>query len=423
MPHRRQSTDVQALRAGLNVLNRLVEISVLLNSTLDLQPVLNYTMQAATEIADAEAASILLVEERSGELRFAAASGVDAQGLIGLTVPVEHSIAGTVLTQNRAIIIDDVAHHPHHFQRVDRLIDFHTRSILGVPMRIREQPVGVLEVLNKRKGRFGEGDVRHMTILAAQAATAVHNAQLVRSLEKAYEDLKRLHKLKTDFIAIASHELRTPLSVILGYATFLREEAQGEIGEHAQAVLNSALQLRSLIESMTNLRYVVIDDAELELRALPLSDLLREVYHEVLPLALDKGQRFELKEPPLPYLVRADRARLVLALTNVLHNAVKFTPAGGAILLSAERSGDEVWIAVRDNGIGIPSEDLGRIFEAFYQVDDPLTRRHAGIGLGLTIAQAIVERHGRRIWAASEGPNTGSCFTLALPLLPDSFPQ
>lgn len=418
MPKPSSPANTGALRADLNALNRLVEISVMLASTLDLQPLLNYTMQAATEITNAEAASILLVEEGSGELRFAAASGADAQGLIGLTVPVEHSIAGTVLMRRQPCIIHDVSQHPRHFQRVDRWIDFHTRSILGVPMTIREQPVGVLEVINKRTGRFGEDDVRYMTLLATQAAAAIHNAQLVRSLEKAYEDLKRLHKLKTDFIAIASHELRTPLSMILGYATFLQEEAQGEISEHAEAVLNSALQLSSLIESMTNLRYVVIDDSELELQPLPLGGLLREAYREILPLTQAKGQCLELREPPAPYFIRADHARLSLALTNVLHNAVKFTPEGGVILLSAERSGDEVWITVRDNGIGIPPEELERIFEAFYQVEDPLTRRHGGLGLGLTIARAIMERHGGRIWAASAGPNMGSRFTLALPLLP-----
>jgi len=156
---------------------------------------------------------------------------------------------------------------------------------------------------------------------------------------------------------------------------------------------------------------------------LPLDDLLRGAYREVLPLALAKDQHFELKEPLPPYLIRADHDRLHLALINVLQNAVKFTPSGGTILLSAERSGDEVWITVRDNGIGIPPQDLGHIFEAFYQVGDPLTRRYPGIGLGLTVAQAIMERHGGRIWAASEGPNMGSCFTLALPLLPTSFPQ
>ncbi len=418
MPKSSAPTHVETLRADLNALNRLVEISAMLASTLDLPPLLNYIMQAATEITDAEAASILLVEEGSDELRFAAASGTDAQGLIGLTVPLEHSIAGAVLMRRQPCIIPDVSQHPRHFQRVDRLIDFHTRSILGVPMVIRDQAVGVLEVINKRRGQFGNDDVRYMTLLAMQAAAAIRNAQLVRSLEKAYEDLKQLHKLKTDFIAIASHELRTPLSVILGYATFLREEAQGEISEHAETVLNSALQLSNLIESMTNLRYVVMDDAELEFQPLPLSDLLSEAYRETLPLAQAKGQHLEMREPPSPCYIRADRAPLLLALTNVLHNAVKFTPEGGTISLSAERSGDEAWITVRDNGIGIPPEELERIFEAFYQVGDPLTRRYGGLGLGLTIARAIVERHRGRIWAASAGPNKGSHFTLALPLLP-----
>ncbi|PJF33965.1 MAG: hypothetical protein CUN49_17285, partial [Candidatus Thermofonsia Clade 1 bacterium] len=128
--------------------------------------------------------------------------------------------------------------------------------LLGVPMHIKGQVIGVLEALNKRTGDWTEEDAHYATILASHAAVAIQNARQTEALRKAYAELDKLDKLKTDFIAVASHELRTPLSVILGYASFLMEDTEGEVSELASAVLNSALQLRSLIEDMTNLRFL-----------------------------------------------------------------------------------------------------------------------------------------------------------------------
>jgi signal transduction histidine kinase len=283
-------------------------------------------------------------------------------------------------------------------------------------MRIKEKLVGVLEVLNKRQGAFDEEDVRHITILASQAAVAIENAQLVAALRQANEELSKLDKLKSDFIAIASHELRTPLGIILGYASFLKEEAEGTASEHAEAVLNSALHLRSLIEAMTNLRFVQIDKSELTIREVPLNLILRGAYADVQSLAETRRHAVTLALPERAVQVRADLHMMTMALTNVLNNAVKFTPEGGEIAVSFEEHPPEVWIRVRDTGIGLPADQLDLIFDQFYQVEDPMTRQHEGLGLGLSISRAILERHGGRIWAESAGPGRGSLFTLTIPL-------
>ncbi len=416
-----QGTPLTASPLGLerkiNALNRLVEVSLVMNSTLKLQPLLQYIMESATEITGAEAASILLVDKNSGELRFAAATGSAAKNLIGMIVPIEGSIAGTIIMENRALIIDDAHSDPRHFGQVDEKIDFYTRSILGVPMRIKDKLVGVLEVLNKHEGRFDEDDTRHITILASQAAVAIENAQLIAALHKAYEDLDRLHKLKNDFISIASHELRTPLAMILGYASFLKEDIQDqEAVAHAEAVLNSALHMRNLIEGMTNLRYVQVDESELKLQPVMLNEILDAVYTDAISLAQAKGQDMLCNRPPHPIEVKVDRGKTELALTNIVNNAIKFTPAGGKIVISVEERPREVWVEVRDNGVGMRPDQLERIFEQFYQVEDPLTRHQGGLGLGLSIAKAIIERQGGRIWAESAGLGQGSTFTLALPL-------
>ncbi len=408
----------EALQQKVDMLNRLVEISLVMNSTFQLDALLEYLMYQATEITNSESASILLLDDKTGDLRFAAALGDVAEELVGMIVPRQGSIAGSIIDQEQAMIIDDVDQDPRHFDDIDQKLDYDTRSILGMPMAIRDRLVGVLEVLNRREGRYNEDDIRYITLLASQAAVAIDNVQMVESLEHAYDDLEKVNKLKTDFIAIASHELRTPLGVILGYATVLRDDAQGESGEHIEAVLSSALQMRTLIEGMTNLRYVQLDESELKFEKAWLNDILQEAINDVQSMVEAKGQIFELEEPPEAIMIEVDRAKFVLALTNVLNNAIKFTPPGGVILLTAVRRNKEVWVQVRDNGIGIPADDLEHIFEQFYQVEDPMTRKHGGLGLGLTIARTVLDRHKGRIWADSPGPDEGSCFTLVLPLPP-----
>ena len=152
---------------------------------------------------------------------------------MNIPVPLEGSLAGAILRENRAIVLDDVSNDPRHYRRTDDQSGFDTRSLIGVPMRYKDQPIGVLEAVNKKVGKWTDDDRRNMLVLASQAAVAIENARLVQQLQTAFNELDQLDKLKNDFIAIASHELRTPLSVILGYATFLKEDAQDEVSEHA----------------------------------------------------------------------------------------------------------------------------------------------------------------------------------------------
>lgn len=414
-----ESADLQTLRRDNEILNRLVRVSLILNSTLNLNRLLKVIMDVAAEITHAEAASILLMDTNTNQLFFAASTGTDIEKLKDIPVPLDGSIAGTIATENRAIIIDDPASDPRHFSQVDKKIDAKTQVLVGVPMRIRDDVIGVLEALNKdpevNKGRFDEEDVRRLTILASQAAVAIENARLVEELQKALDDLDRLDKLKSDFIAIASHELRTPLGVILGYASFLKDEAQGEASEHAEQVLSSALRMRNLIEDMANLTYVKAAE-DLNLDILTINSVMRETQKDVAELASAKEQAFIVDVPAEQIEVVADRAKLGLAVTNILNNAVKFTPEGGVITMGAELRKREVWLMVKDTGVGLEADQLDRVFDQFYQAEDHLTRKHGGLGLGLAIAKTIIERHNGRIWAESQGPDRGCTFYISLPV-------
>jgi signal transduction histidine kinase len=399
------------------ILRRLLDVSLVLNSSLAIEPLLRYIMDSASEITNSQAASILLIDRHTNELYFAATNTPGAeQQMAHIPVPLDNSIAGTVIRDNKAVIIQDASRDPRINRTVDQQIAFQTRSLMGVPMRIKDDVIGALEVVNRIGSEWTDDDCSHLIILAAQAAVAIENARQAEELRKAYEELDKLDKLKNDFIAVASHELRTPLSIIIGYSSFLQEEAQGAASEHAAAVLNSAQHLGDIIEELTNLRYLRVGTTELNLSLVSLISILQAVQRETETLANAKNQRFEVIYPGLTEVVEVDAAMVEMALTNVLNNAVKFTAPGGKIKIYTERHGTELWIRVKDTGIGIPPDQLEDIFKDFYQVAEHMTRKYNGMGLGLSIARAVVAANHGRIWAESEGTGHGACFTISLPI-------
>jgi signal transduction histidine kinase len=409
---------IRYLEHKVNILNRLAEISTVLNSTFELNALLSYLMDAAAAIADAEAASVLLWDANTHELRFAATTTRQSDlNLVGQSVPLEGSLAGMILTNNQIMQVDDTASDPRHYQKVDEDSQFSTHSLLGIPMTIKDRVIGVLEVLNKRQPPWTEEDRDYVAVLAAQAAVAIDSAKLVDDLKKANQELSELDKLKNDFIAIASHELRTPLAVILGYASFLQDESEGKASEHAAKVLASGLQLRRIIEDLTNLRYLQQHASELNREIIPVNELVQDAVGDISNTAEAKAHQLILELPPENEPVHVDRIRATMALTNLLNNAVRFTPDQGQITIRVEgRNSQEAWISVTDNGIGFDEDQAGRIFDKFYQVEDHMTRIHGGLGIGLSIAKALVEAHGGRVWGESKGLNQGATFTMVLPL-------
>src|SRR5574341_672616 len=247
-------------------LARLVKLSVTLNSTLDLDTLLQLITATATELLDCEAASILLYDEKKPRLYFAAATGSDPAKLAEIPVPIENSLAGTIFRTNRHLILNDVEQDPRHYSMVSDYIKFKVKSLLGVPMPIRDRTVGVLEAVNKHYGAFDERDATLLSVTAAHAAIAVNNARLLRATKQALEKVREANQLKSNFLALASHELRTPLGIIIGYSTFLKEDAQGELSDHANQVLTAARQMHSILDEMNNLVMLKSDEMALKLQ-------------------------------------------------------------------------------------------------------------------------------------------------------------
>jgi K+-sensing histidine kinase KdpD len=397
-------------------LNRLVELSQSLNSTLDLDAILQLITNTATELLDCEAASILLYDEKNPRLYFAAATGSDPAMLAKIPVPIEGSLAGTIFRTNRPIMLNDVEQDPRHYALVSEHIQFHVRNLLGVPMLIKDRLIGVLEAVNKRNDIFAERDETILSVTASHAAIAIDNARLLKTTQQALQKVKETDRLKNNFLALASHELRTPLGIIIGYASFLREDARGETSEHAQHVLNAALKMRSLVEDMTNLTMLETEGLMLvKPQTIAAQGILKSACSEVSEIASAKGQKIVFAFQDQPLMIHVDPDKTVTAFVNLLNNAVRFSPQAGEITVGATKQDDGIMAWVQDRGAGIAPDKLQKVFEEFYQSESPNTRHYGGLGIGLTIAKGLIEAQGGKIWAESGGLDKGSVFKVLLP--------
>jgi signal transduction histidine kinase len=397
-------------------LRRLVELSVTLNSTLDLDDLLDLITATATDLLNCEAASILLYDEKNPRLYFAAATGSNPAQLAEIPVPIDNSLAGTIFRTNKPLILNDADQDPRHYSLVSDHIKFRVKTLLGVPMPIKDKPVGVLEALNKRNGVFDERDATLLSVTAAHAAIAINNARLLATTKKALQQVKESNQLKSNFLSLASHELRTPLGIIIGYSTFLREDTKGELSEHANQVLTAARQMRSLLDEMNNLAMLKSDEMILKPQMVAIQDVLGYACEGIKEIAATHDQKLIFALPEEPFIVNVDLDKTSLAFINLLNNAIRFSPKGSNITVGAIKDGRQAMAWVQDQGIGIPVDKLQKIFDEFYQIEPPNTRHYGGLGIGLTIAKGLIETQGGRIWAESEGAGAGSTFKVLLPL-------
>ena len=240
-------------------------------------------------------------------------------------------------------------------------------------------------------------------------------AQLALYFNQMAEKLNQIESMRRRLIGDVSHELRTPLTAIKGSMEGLMDGVLPATNETYQQIYAEADRLNRLVDDLQELSCVEARAYQLDIRPLDVSTLARTVTKRLAPHS--ESKRISLNLELAPYLphVLADEDRAVQVLTNLTGNALHYTPEGGRITISAKQVGNEVQIAVRDTGIGIPPEHLSHIFDRFYRVDKSRPRQSGGgSGIGLTIARVLIEAHGGRIWAESTGNGQGSTFTFTL---------
>jgi signal transduction histidine kinase len=397
-------------------LERLLEISRTLSASLDLEPFLQALISAASELTGCELASILELEEGGEHLRFLAAPWFHREVLKTVKVPLNGSVAGWVLQNSQPVVVPDVAAEARHFKEVDQAAEFKTRSILAVPIIYQGETLGVLEAVNKsEQAHYTEEDLTILETLASQAAVAIQNTRLGHKAKKSLDEMARLDEMKSDFIAIASHELRTPLGLVLGHATFLREVVPADYHPQLDIIVRNAMRLKEIIDSIANMDNVQRGMASLRRNSVSIKRVVEETVDSFHQEATKKHLSLRAETGADDLIIQGDMSKISIALSNLVKNGITFTDAGGTVFIVAEQIPGYVKVSVIDDGIGIPTRDLPHVFERFYQVESHLTRKHGGMGLGLSVAKVMIELHGGRIWAESvEGKGTN--FTFILPV-------
>lgn len=381
---------------------RLMEISRTLISTLEIDILLRHIVLAAAELTDTEAASILLLDPRTGTLRFEASIDPVGVSLDRFEVPLEGSIAGWIVSKNETLLIADVANEPGHFSQIDEASEFVTRNLLGVPMQAHNKVIGALEAVNKHGDEpFSDEDVNTLTTLAAQAALAIENARLFQ---------------QSDLIAEMVHELRTPLAAISATTHILNrpELPEEKRGELVGTIQSETQRLTRMTSEFLDLSRLESGRARLERRPYDVKKIVTNAAQTVEPQAHDAGLTLTITfaTDEFPELV-GDAEKMKQVMLNLLTNAVKYNREGGRVEVECGQVDEYVTIKVSDTGLGISQDALPHIFEKFYRVADSEGYTQ-GTGLGLAIAKRIVESHGGDIEVSSVA-GEGTTFNITLP--------
>ena len=414
---------------------------------LPLSERLNLILKGVHEVIGFDRIIIWLPDREDLSLEMAAAVGFSsASGTVQVPISDEVPTLARAYRDRVEIIIEERHEVPPELRVQpphDKVAALRSRNFVVLPLISRRRSVGVLAADNAVSRKPIAPQLDLLRIFASQAAVAIENAQLFQEVEETNRQLARASRHKSEFLANMSHELRTPLNAILGFTELIIDEVYGkvpdELRESIEDIHTNGRHLLRLINDVLDLSKIEAGQMQLNLSQYSVQSLIDSVISATRSLATEK--RLELVSGVAEGLPPAvgDSKHITQILMNLVGNAIKFTPGGGHVTVTAKyvpssecqvpglesgtrnlepgtpKSPDFIEISVADTGIGIPTEELKSIFSEFRQVDSSITKEYGGSGLGLSIAKRLVEMHGGSIWAESQ-VGKGSTFYFRIPL-------
>jgi signal transduction histidine kinase len=412
------------LARSVEELKALGEISRAVGSTLDLETVLNTIVTRAVQLSNANGGVLYEYDEATQEFsRIRGAHGLDddlGKMLRATPLRLGEGAAGRAAAQRAPVQVADVlAEGTYDVTRVRAIFEQRGyRSLLAVPLLFERQIVGVLVVWGREPGTFAQELVDLLQTLATQSVLAIQNARLFREIADKSAQLEAASRHKSEFLANMSHELRTPLNAIIGFSEVLVDRMFGELNEKQDEYLKdiyaSGQHLLSLINDILDLSKIEAGRMELEATDFDLPSAIDNALTLVRERASRRGIALGHTIDERLGMLRGDERKVKQVLLNLLSNALKFTPEGGRIDVSARVNDGVAEVSVADTGVGIAPEDQEAVFEEFRQVGRA-DKKVEGTGLGLALSRKFVELHGGRIWVQST-VGAGSTFTFTLPL-------
>ncbi len=434
----------EALRDEGRVLELLNRTGTAIASQLELQALVQAVTDAATQLSGARFGAFFYTTAgpKGESMLLYTLSGAPREAFERFGHPRATALFGPTFRGEGTVRVDDVLGDPrygtmapHHGMPPGHLP---VRSYLAVSVVSRSGDVlGGLFFGHPDAGVFTDRTARLIEGVAAQAAVAIDNArlydrvrqaaaereQLLGAERAARAEAERVSLMKDEFLATLSHELRTPLNAILGWAQILRSGGGGgggldeHVAEGLDVIERNARVQTQLIEDLLDMSRIVSGKVRLDVQRVDLQDVVKAAVASVRHSADQKGIRLQVVLDPLAGPVRGDPNRLQQCFWNLLSNAIKFTPKGGKVQVGLERVNSHLEVCVTDTGQGIRPEFLPHVFERFRQADASTTRRHGGLGLGLSIVKNLVELHGGKVRAKSAGEGQGATFCIELPVV------
>ena len=410
------------LTQSVEQLTALGEVSRAVSSTLDVETVLNTIVSRASQLAGAAGCSIFEYDPAAEQFELRATHNDDTEFVAALrAAPLRkgEGIMGRAAEMREPIQIPDITQPGAYQSSVrDTLIRFGYRAVLAVPLLREDQIIGSLTFIRKAPGEFPLKVVDVLKTFATQSALAIQNARLFREIADKSAQLEAASRHKSEFLANMSHELRTPLNAIIGFSEVLVNRMFGELNEkqdeYLKDIFASGQHLLSLINDILDLSKIEAGRMELELADFDLPSAIDNALIVVRERAsrreITLGHSVDERLGP----IRGDERKVKQVLLNLLSNALKFTPEGGRIDVSAAEHDGVAEIAVTDTGVGIAPEDQEAVFEEFRQVGTA-DKKVEGTGLGLALSRKFIELHGGKIRVKSQVGH-GSTFTFTLPM-------
>ena len=415
--------EVQArtreLTRSVGELRALGEVIQAVNSTLDLQCVLDTIVAKAAQLSSTEAGVIYVFDEADRQFQLRATYGMTAE-MIAVIKEHHSDFSEAVSAATRRREPDQVADLQPSSRANEMIMRLGYRARLAVPLLAPDQIVGALVVRRKAPGEFSQSTIELLQTFAAQSVLAIQNARLFEEIEDKSRQLQQASENKSQFVSSMSHELRTPLNAIIGLTEMMVTNAARFGTEKAleplQRVNRAGTHLLGLINQVLDLSKIEAGKLELNSQTVQLAPLIDDVFGTARQLAEQNKNRLVVDAADDLGAITVDPMRLRQILLNLLSNASKFTEEG-EIKLQARRvvdGGDWIELAVADSGIGMTAEQQAKLFEDFTQADASTAQRFGGTGLGLAITRKLARMMGGDVRVTSE-PGKGSVFTVRLP--------
>ncbi len=351
-----------------------------------------------------------MVNDAGDALRLASFSGIPEEEARKITrLEFGQAVCGTVALQRQPIVANDIQQSDD--PRVQLVKGYGIRVYACNPLMVGQQLLGTLSFASRSRTQFQPDELEFLQIICRYVAAAYERLHLIKQLQEA-------DRRKDEFLALLAHELRNPLAPIRNSMHILRMSARNDptaerVGEMMERQVGHMVRL---VDDLMEVSRITRGKIELRKETIEVAAVVRSAVETSRPLIENAGHQLALTLPADPLMLEGDPVRLGQVFANLLNNAAKYTDPGGQIWLTVRRDGNEVVIAVRDTGAGIPAEMLPRVFDMFTQVERTADRAQGGLGIGLTLVKSLVEMHGGTVMATSSGLGRGSEFSVRLPL-------